>query len=181
MLARSNRGLSRGMPTALQGNIPEDCHPRVRAMIDYWLSIHPSEGLPGRQHFDPVAVPKLLANTGLIEVSGNPPRFRVRLYGTGLVAAVGHDLTGRWYDDIFDRFEETAQHRDFLHVVSTATPHWRRGRLRIPAEKNYHFLERVHLPLASDGRTVDMILTFAVFFDRDDPYLEARGLSAPPG
>jgi hypothetical protein len=181
MLARSNRGLSRGMPTAPQGNIPEDCHPRVRAMIDYWLSIRPSEGLPGRRHFDPVAVPKLLSNTGLIEVSGNPPRFRVRLYGTGLVAAVGHDLTGRWYDEMFERFETTAQYRDFLQVVSTGKPHWRRGQLRIPIEKNYHFLERVHLPLAADGRIVDMILTFAVFFDRDDPFLEARGISAPPG
>ena len=128
-----------------EGNIPQDCHPRVRAMIDYWLSIHPASGLPGRQHFDPIAVPKLLSNMGLIEVHGEPPRFRCRLYGTGLVAAIGRDITGQWYDEAFPNFEREAQHRNFCHVVTTGTPHWRRGRLRIPAEKEHHLLERVHL------------------------------------
>ncbi len=148
-------------------------------MIDYWLSIHPPSGLPGRRHFDPVAVPRLLSNTGLIEVHGDPPRFRCRLYGTGLVGAIGRDITGQWYDEAFPNFEREAQYQNFCHVVTTGTPHWRRGRLRIPVEKEHHLLERVHLPLASDGTTVDMILTFALFFDPDDPFLEERGLTGP--
>jgi hypothetical protein len=169
------------MDPATDGKIAQDCHPRVRAMIDYWLSIHPPSGLPGRQHFDPIAVPKLLSNMGLIEVHGDPPRFRCRLYGTALVAAIGRDITGQWYDEAFPDFEQAAQYGNFLHVVTTGTPHWRRGRLRIPVEQDHHLLERVHLPLASDSVNVDMILTFAIFFDPDDPFLEARGLSAPSG
>ena len=149
-------------------------------MVDHWRSIHPPSGLPGRRHFDPVAIPKLLSNMGLIEVHDDPRRFRVRLYGTGLVAAIGQDLTGTWYHERFENFEAEGQYRDFNHVIETGTPHWRRGRLRIPMDKDHHLLERVHLPLASDGTTVDMILTFAVFFERDDPFLEARGLSTTP-
>jgi hypothetical protein len=32
-------------------------------------------------------------------------------------------------------------------------------------DKDYYELERVRLPLASDGQTVDMILSLTVFFD----------------
>ena len=156
--------------------IPDDCYPAVRAIVDYWRSIHPTEGLPGRQHFDPVDVPKLLSNIGLIEAHENPRRFRIRLYGTALVAVMGEDYTGRWYDELFENFEATGQYADFCHVVDTGTPHWRRGLLRLPIDRDFHYLERVHLPLASDGKTVDMILTFAVFFDRDDPFLKTHGV-----
>jgi len=156
------------MGSVSDGKIPADCHPAVRSMVDYWRSIHPPEGLPGRQHFDPVDVPKLLSNIGLIEVHENPRRFRVRLYGTALAAAIGEDYTGKWYHELFEQFESTAQYGDFCRVVDARVPHWRRGSLRIPVERDFHFLERVHLPLASDGKTVDMILTFAVFFQHDD-------------
>jgi hypothetical protein len=158
--------------------IPDDCHPSVRAIADYWRSIHPAEGLPSRRHFDPVDVPKFLSNIGLIDVQESPRRFRVRLYGTALVSVMGEDYTGRWYDELFKNFEKTGQYVDFCHVVDTGTPHWRRGALRIPIGKDFHFLERVHLPLANDGKTVDMILTFAMFFDRDDPFLRAHDVPA---
>lgn len=158
------------------GFIPDDCHPSVGAIVDYWCSIHPPQGLPGRQHFDPVDVPKLLSNIGLIDVQNSPRRFRIRLYGTALVSVMGEDYTGKWYDELFENFEKTGQYTDFCHVVDTHSPHWRRGALRIPTDRDFHFLERVHLPLASDGKNVDMILTFAVFFDGDDPFLKARGV-----
>lgn len=156
------------MNSASFGNISEDCHPDVRSLVDYWQSIHPADGLPGRRHFDPVDVPALLGNIGLIEVHENPRRFKARLYGTTLVSAVGKDLTNKWYHEVFEKFEQSGQYHDFSHVVDTRTPHWRRGTMRIPAERDFHFLERVHLPLASDGVSVDMILTFAIFFPRDD-------------
>jgi hypothetical protein len=34
-------------------------------------------------------------------------------------------------------------------------------------EKDYYELERVRLPLATDSRIVDMILSLTVFFDSD--------------
>lgn len=154
------------------GSIPKDRHPSIGEIADYWLAIHPENGLPGRQHFDPVDVPQLLGNIGLIEVHGNPRRFRIRLYGTGLVKVMGEDYTGKWYHELFANFDKTAQFSDFNHVVDKRTPHWRRGSLRIPAERDFHFLERVHLPLAKDGTNVDMILTCAIFFNRDDPFME---------
>lgn len=39
---------------------PADCEPKIRAAYDYWRRIHPAQGLPGRQHFDPANIPRLL-------------------------------------------------------------------------------------------------------------------------
>jgi len=104
------------MASTSQGNIPGDCHPVVRSIVDYWLSIHPPDGLPARRHFDPVDVPKLLSNIGLIEVHENPRQFRIRLYGTALVSVMGEDYTGRWYHELFENFETTEQYADFCRV-----------------------------------------------------------------
>ncbi len=54
--------------------------------------------------------------------------------------------------------------RDALEqVVETKQPDWRRGRPRISWEKDYIEIERIYLPLASDGNLVDMVLAMTVF------------------
>src|SRR5690348_8213244 len=48
--------------------LPENCDHRLRELYEYWRSRHPAEGvLPGRQHFDPVDVPKLLPWIWLVD------------------------------------------------------------------------------------------------------------------
>ena len=144
--------------------IPEDCHPKVRAIYEYWRSVHPkSGGLPGRQHIDPVDIPTLLPNTWLIDVARNPYRFRFRLIGTQVVDYAGEDNTGKWFDERMPEFDPGV----FIDVVETGRPSWSRGRSKMRPEKNYYELERVRLPLASDGKTVDMILSLTVFFDSE--------------
>jgi hypothetical protein len=43
---------------------------------------------------------------------------------------------------------------------------WRRGRPGFHVHADYYEMERVMLPLARDGATVDMILAITVYFDR---------------
>lgn len=157
------------------GNIPDDPHPSIEQVVDYWRAIHPDNGLPGRQHFDPLGIPNLLGNIGLIDVHGRPPRFQFRVAGNALDQAYGTAYTGKWYDELFANFEQTDQYRDLCHVLEHREPHWRHGRLRLPAERDFQALERVHLPMARDGTLVDMILMFVVFFEANDPFIEKVG------
>jgi hypothetical protein len=144
--------------------IPDDCHPKVRAIYDYWRSVHPKGGgLPGRQHIDPVDIPLLLPNIWLIDVYRNPYRFRFRLVGTLVVDYAGEDNTGKWFDERWPDFDASV----FIDVVETGEPSWARGRSKMRPEKNYYELERVRFPLATDGKTVDMILSLTVFFDSE--------------
>jgi hypothetical protein len=144
-------------------NVPADCHPKVRAIVDYWLSIHPSQGLPGRQHFDPIDIPNFLPNVRLIEVVGDPPRFKIRLAGSRVSEFFGEEESGRWFDEIYPRFAETPTCESFVSAVQSGEPSWRRGKCDLKKEKDFARLERVHLPFATDGKTIDMLLTFTLY------------------
>ncbi len=142
-------------------------HPRVRALYEYWLSIHPKEGgLPARRAFDPMAIPQLLPHVMLLGVSGRPPRFSYRVIGTRMVLALGGDFTGRWLDEVHAQQGQKPQFPAYERVALEAKPEWRRGPPHFASyiEKCTQ-MERVFLPLADNGKDVDMILTIAVFFD----------------
>jgi len=145
------------------GRVPDSCHPGVRAITRYWESIHPPQGLPGRQHFDPVAIPSLLPNIRLIDVVGPPFRFRVRLTGTRLTEFFGASDTGRWMDEIYPNFEETEPYGNYVQICETRSPNWHIGHCQLRSQSECLEYERVQLPFASDGETVDMILVYGVF------------------
>jgi hypothetical protein len=143
-------------------------HPKIRAVHEYWHSIHPGDGrLPGRAALDPLAIAPILPHVMLIDVDGRPPRFRYRLIGTRMVDALGGDFTGQWLDEAHLKPGSPApQFPSYIAVAVTGQPEWRRGP---PHFASYidrcKELERLFLPLAADGRTVDMILTTTLFFD----------------
>ncbi len=144
-----------------------DFHEKIRDMAAYWQSIHPAEGLPGRQHFDPVDIPRLLPNLRLIDVEGRPPRFKTRLMGTVLLSFFGEEHTGHYFDDLYPKFSLSKTYQDLLDVAVNRRPNWRRGAPGLIYEKDFVTVERVFLPLAEDGTTVDMIVTCILFGDKD--------------
>jgi hypothetical protein len=76
--------------------LPQDCDARIRQLYDYWQAICPAaDVLPGRQHLDPVHIPKLLPWLWLVDVhQGESLRFKFRLVGTEQVVLRGRDPTG---------------------------------------------------------------------------------------
>ncbi len=145
------------------GNIPERCHANIRAIAEYWRSIHPVTGLPGRQHFDPVDVPRLLPYVRLVDVLDNPPKFKIRLMGTRTVEFYENDFTGFWYHDAFPNFPGSEAESSMIDTVRFGRPNWCKGAPAFFHAKDYKNAERVVLPLATDGRDVDMLLIVHVF------------------
>lgn len=143
-------------------------HPKVHGLFEYWHSIRPdSASLPGRAHFEPLAIPALLPRLILLDVVGRPARFRYRLIGTRMVDALADDFTGRWLDEAHAKpGGDTPVFPSYEQVVRDGRFDWRRG---APHFAGYidrcTELERIFLPLAADGRTVDMILVTYAFFD----------------
>lgn len=149
-------------PGAEGMSIPAHCHPKIRAIFDYWRAVHPAVGLPGRQHIDPVDIRSLLPNVWLMDVLRDPVRFRLRLLGTRIVAYAGEDNTGKWVHELWPD-SNVAPLRE---VVETGHPILWRGPSHFRPEKSYFELERIRLPLARDGVTVDMIFGLTVFYDQ---------------
>lgn len=144
--------------------IPRQAHPKVREVHRYWMSLAPApDKLPGRRHFDPAAVTSLLPNIWLIDVVHDPLRFRFRLLGTTVEKFAGRRMTGRWVDEELGPETRDEVLTNLTEVVETRQPSWRRGPSLIIPEKTVATLERLYLPLATDGRTVDMVLGLTIF------------------
>jgi hypothetical protein len=140
------------------------CDERIVELYRYWLSIHPARGvLPGRQHFDPVMVPKLLPWIWLAEFEQNPLRFRYRLVGTEQVVALGRDATGKWLEEVHPGFAASAAYRQFVAAVERSDVGFHKGAAINHRQRNWMSVERLVLPMARNGHDVDLLLGISVF------------------
>lgn len=135
----------------------------LREVVRYWLEVHPRDRLPTRADFDPVQVPQALRNIALTDVERDPLRFRVRLMGTEVVQAFGRDFTGGYLDEAIPGFEGSVVQRQRIEVAVTGLPGHYHGYGSVPFKLDFAPIERVYLPFAEDGRTVDMILSMTIY------------------
>jgi len=157
--ALKHRGMGALQENAMQPQTdPQPRSVTLRGLVDYWRTKSAGGTLPGRRDLDPMEMRAWLAHILLVDVKGEPRRFRWRLVGTHLTEAVGHDSSGLWFEDVYegavlDRFLQIYnQVVDCRDVVRTA------GLLYFPKHHDVP-AEAVNMPLASDGRNVDMVLT----------------------
>jgi len=141
----------------------------VVALFDYWRSKAPREGvLPGRQHIDPIEIPRLLQYVWLLDVVDDPRRFRVRLVGTALVQTGTPARTGDFMADFMPPDKRQASLADLERVVQSREPWWFRGPVILRHNTFVQEVERIVLPLAADGRRVDMLLCLSVIQRAED-------------
>lgn len=136
--------------------------PKILQVAEAWKGMQPSPGIiPGRQHFDPSAVGRLLPQVLTLDLvrDGNAVRSaRYRLIGSMIRDAYGEDTAGREVDALPEHFRLAAE---------TGRPVWRLGP---PAQTilqgRVTAIENLVLPLAADGRTADVLVVLSVFFDQ---------------
>jgi hypothetical protein len=152
--------------------LPADAHPVIRQGLAYWRAAAPAEGLlPGRQHIDPLGMTALLPYAWLLEVHPpgdgmSIPRFRFRLVGSHVDLGFDKPMTGNWLHEMETGFDTvSARSRSFVDAATNAQISHRRGAPRFRMNADAAELERLMLPLAGDGRNVDMLLGFTVFYD----------------
>jgi hypothetical protein len=147
-------------------------------MHAYWRDCGRLDGLaagllPGRQHIDPLVLKPLLPNIWLLDVlreaEGGRPYFRHRLIGTKVVEMRGgQNASGELLDDNTpSRIQPNPALARLRHVVEAAEPSWRRGAPHNLAVADIRTVENLFLPLAADGKQVDMVLCYSLFFGLD--------------
>jgi hypothetical protein len=144
-------------------------HPKIQRVLAHWRSMAPGPGLlPGRQHLDPVNLPDLLAHLWLVDVvRGERVRYRFRLIGGEIFDAGAPMRRGMFLDELGERIDQADAHAIFDAVTRDHLPDWRRGQSIITHSRYVASLERIILPLAADGRTVDVLLGATVFYRRE--------------
>jgi hypothetical protein len=159
----ANRAVS-APAMVLATSLPANADPRLRRLYDYWRSAHPrSGGLPGRQHLDPCDLAPLLRWIWMMDVHRDPLRFRYRLLGTEQVNAMGRDFTGRWLDEAHDQFLSSVSHAQYLESVERGEIGYLKGSPPYHVTKDFMQVERLLVPLARNGRDVDILLAITIY------------------
>ncbi|HEX2115262.1 MAG TPA: PAS domain-containing protein [Alphaproteobacteria bacterium] len=132
---------------------------RLRELYAYWRS--KAKGCwPSRADIDPAEIPHLLPYVFLVDVERDPQRFRFRLIGTQICAWSGRDVTGMYVDDPAYGPRGPEVIRQYAEVIARGLPFYIERPASRP-ERDYAYYDRIALPLAQDGRTVDMLLCAA--------------------
>jgi hypothetical protein len=137
---------------------------RLRDLYRYWADKKHGRALPARGDLDPMEIPQLLPNIGLVDVVGDPPRFRYRLVGTAITHAIGRELTGRFVDELpIDR--DYVEHLLSLYrtTLEERRPVYSEGDfIGLPYKASWRSF-RLLLPLSRRDDRVDMILVGQIF------------------
>lgn len=143
-------------------------HPVLLALFDYWRGLTDRNGLPSRAAIEPAQIPlSALASTMLLDVVRQKTapaglRLRFRLVGTAVVelreGMTPRDPTGRYLDEVQFREGAAEPVRFYSAVASEGRPGfqtWVYSARHPRFRGTYH---RLALPLADDGRHVNMLL-----------------------
>lgn len=157
---------------------PDLADDQLHTLYRHWLMLcERACGLPPLQSFDPLSLPRLLANIWIIEVDPESHRLRMRLAGENINAVYGHNVGGRFFRDIFEpsvydlmvrRYSRTLTEPAVLHCEGAV--YSAKGR----ATKG----ERIGLPMLGRSGLTDAVLGLTTYVDwqrqlLDDPLVPA--------
>jgi hypothetical protein len=140
-------------------------HVRHRQLFAYWRDKRRGARLPGRADIDPIEIPRHLPCLALIDVVRHDETldFRYRLTGTEIVDKAGRDPTGKSFGQLYSGTYLQQAYATYRDIVRSGQPAM--SQRVFPADPSRRFVtyDRLILPLAADGQTVDMLMLHVVF------------------
>ncbi|PIC02279.1 PAS domain-containing protein [Caulobacter sp. X] len=128
-------------------------------MFAYWASLRRGAGLPGRVDLHPSNMKRLLPTVSLIDVVREPRDYRLRLAGTGLYGVYGREITGKSLSEVYNTAAADYWRKELDKVVDERRPGVGVHSLAWRGAPHMSILW-LRLPLASNGKDVDMILGY---------------------
>ena len=115
---------------------------------------------------DPLDVPDLLPWLTLVDAiwegEGKRLRLRCRLIGTEVVTRFGRDITGLYAEEAYPEDYLAQALETYGAIIESRRPHLSRHQIPIEGRETAEY-DRLILPLAGDGDTVDMFLACFAF------------------
>ena len=130
-------------------------------MFAYWASRRQDGRLPGRAAIHPQHFKRHLPTISLIDVRSDPRDYSLRLAGTGLYGVYGREITGRTLGDAFAPPAVAYWRTELDKIVESRRPGVGVHSLAWRGAPHLSILW-LRMPLASNGRDVDMILGYDV-------------------
>ncbi|MGH6892340.1 MAG: PAS domain-containing protein [Dongiaceae bacterium] len=148
---------------------PKLADARLQSLYDYWHALGvQAGGLPSLQSFDPLRLPKLLANIWALEVAPDTHRFRMRLAGENINAIYGRNIAGQFFSDIFEAHDLPTIVERYSRALHEPAIFCATGRVYAAAAR-YWVGERLGLPMLGRSGQADTLLGATVYGGRTDP------------
>lgn len=137
--------------------VPRIRHAALARLLQDWQARCADRLLPARGHFQPEDLGYILGNLILWDIQPEPLTATYRLYGSNFAVNRSGEMTGKTMDQLPDPVMRKLSLHGLRRVMAERQPLLTRGRYRLQGGITVA-METLTLPLASDGRNIDMIL-----------------------
>ena len=138
----------------------------LRTLYEYWRALGTAaSGLPPVQAFDPLHLPKLLANVWIMEVAPDTHRFRMRLAGESINAIYGRNIGGHYFSDVFAPSEVDMLVARYTRAL-TQPAIFRAAGAVYSAAGRFSKGERISFPMVGRSGFTDTMLGATVYDER---------------
>lgn len=140
--------------------LPADAfEPEFAELLRYWEAKRQGGRLPARSDIDPLDLHRLLPHLLLFDVvrAEDGTRFKFRVAGTAFSTLIDRDVTGLYLDELGPSDRVATVISGLTAIVETGRPCFLAGRPTLHSDQ-VPMVKRLGVPLATDGRAVDMIL-----------------------
>jgi len=138
--------------------------PILAGLLEVWENARVGKALPRRADIDPLRIaPQLLPHVLLVDIErGDQTRFRWRLIGTHITSTFKRDMTGRYWDEIYNGPAQTSLRLRTDWIFEHRSPIRSYGRIGV-VENGIGTNEALFMPLSDDGEEIDMIMMGSVY------------------
>jgi hypothetical protein len=159
VIRRDSNGLLTNSQMSTQLGAPTTALRAHEELFAYWAGLRQRGALPRRCDLDPGRIKRLLPTVSLTQVVREPRDYRLRLAGTGLYGVYGGEITGKKLTDVYNSAAADYWREELDRVVEERRP--RVGHHSMAWRGASHVtLLWLRLPLATNGRDVDVILGY---------------------
>lgn len=134
--------------------------PEFLQALVYWHMRRGARAMPARSDLDPMELAKILSKVMLVDVLPEAPHFRYRVFGTTIADWMKFDATGQTLDAIKPENYRKMLFATYMECVGARTPI--AHRVLWDTKDVPHRYKRLMMPLATDGKRVDMLLITSV-------------------
>ena len=149
----------------------------LRELFGYWEEQARRRGgaLPHRNSMVALELaercPAAMPHIWMLDVERDPWRFRFRMISRSIRLAVGTVPAGGYLSDLEGKQNWRPLYQAMVGLCEERQPDYRRGTPNIAALPELTEIERLSLPLAHDGRNVDVILSATLYRRADGSIL----------
>lgn len=137
-------------------------HPGLAKLLQHWQSICGDRPMPRREDFDPVQIPRLLADICLVEVIDGGKDYFYRVAGSHFEEMSGYKLQSMLFSEIPHTAASDSMRATCNACLKAERPVVIKSQLQEP-DRDYLSITALILPLSEDGKAINMMLTMTEF------------------